>query len=368
VIDLFQPYRIGKLELGNRFVRSATWDATADGDGAVTDASVVLYEALARGGIGLIITGFAFVSAAGQAGFRQYGAHNDKMLPGLRRLVKPIHQFGGKIALQIHHGGISAVKTGQPALTVSKIPTINKPQHVMNEEDIESIINDFTMAAVRAREAGFDAVQLHGAHGYLMSQFLSPLTNDRTDRWGGSIENRGRFHIELIRRIRQAVGTDFPLLIKFGVRDESDAGLTLDDGVLTAQRMYQVGIDAIEVSAGSPSAGKRPAPTLKPGELERAFFRERSRAVKRAVNVPVILVGGIRSLALANDIVSSGDADLIAMSRPFIREPAFLKRWRENATKVVDCISCNRCFPPRPSDGSVVVCRQEQSPAEVMGG
>ena len=303
MIDLFQPCLIGKLELGNRFVRSATWDATADSEGGVTDASIVLYEALARGNIGLIVTGFAFVSAVGQAGLGQYGVHNDKMLPGLRRLVKPVHQFGGKIALQIHHGGISAVKTGQAAEVVSRIPAINKPQRVMNEADIELIINDFTMAAVRAREAGFDAVQLHGAHGYLMSQFLSPLTNHRTDSWGGSIENRGRFHIELIRRIRQAVGMDYPLLIKFGVRDESDDGLTLDDGIFTAQRMCEAGIDAIEVSAGSPAAGKRAVPTLKPGELERAFFRERARAVKQAVNVPVILVGGIRSLALASDVV-----------------------------------------------------------------
>ncbi len=221
MIDLFKPYHIGKLELRNRFIRSATWDGTADKYGMVTDDSVALYETLGKGGIGLIVTGFAFVAASGKAVPGQYGVHSDATIPGLRRLVSAVHRHRGKIALQIHHGGLLYAGTGQPARVVSEIPEIERKQLVMSEEDIENLINGFVKATVRARETGFDAVQFHGAHGYLMNQFISPVLNRRTDRWGGSIENRSRFHIEVIRRSRQAVGADFPLLIKFGVPDKS---------------------------------------------------------------------------------------------------------------------------------------------------
>jgi 2,4-dienoyl-CoA reductase-like NADH-dependent reductase (Old Yellow Enzyme family) len=341
--DLFEPYRIGRLELKNRFVRSATWDATADSSGAVTDTSVALYRELGRGRIGLIVSGYAFVSSLGQAVSGQYGVHSDDMLPGLRRMVEVAHQGGTSIALQIVHAGINSNylrRVGMTVLAVSNMPEASNPHREMTDEDIETIISDFTAAALRAREAGFDAVQLHGAHGYLMSQVMSPLFNLRTDKWGGSVENRRRFHLEVIRKIRQAVGADFPLMIKFGVQDDREGGLSLSEGLETAQQMADEGIDAIEVSAGVGMAIQ----VAKEGAPEQTYFRERSAAVKRTVTVPVMVVGGIRSLETAQSIVDSGDADLISLCRPFIREPGLVARWQRGEANPARCISCRKCM------------------------
>ena len=340
--DLFEPYRIGRLELRNRLVRSATWDATADSSGAVTDSSVVLYRELGRGGVGLIVSGYAFVSPLGQAAQGQYGIHTDDMVPGLRRLVEAAHQGGTKIALQVVHAGINSGylnRKGIVTLAVSRIPQISAPHREMTDEEIEAILTDFTSAAVRGREAGFDAVQFHGAHGYLMSQFLSPLFNLRTDRWGGDAENRRRFHLEVVRRVRQALGDDFPVMIKFGVQDDNEGGLPLSEGLETAQQMVAEGVDAIEVSAGVGGSAR----ALREGDPERAYFRERAAAVKQAVTVPVMVVGGIRSLEMSKSIVGSGDADLISMCRPFIREPGLVGRWQGGNEEPARCISCSKC-------------------------
>jgi 2,4-dienoyl-CoA reductase-like NADH-dependent reductase (Old Yellow Enzyme family) len=341
-INLFESFRIGSLELKNRFVRSATWDGTADNSGAVTDTSVTLYRNLARGGVGLIISAYTFITALGQAAPRQYGIHTDDMLPGLRRLVDTVHSEGAKIAVQIVHAGVNSGHLSSQGIelqAVSKLERIKTPHHEMTDEEIEILISQYIEAITRARKAGFDAIQFHGAHGYGMNQFLSPLYNKRNDKWGGSAENRRRFHIEVIRRARQAVG-DFPLMIKFGVCDDAKGGLSLSEGLETARQMEKAGIDAIEVSAGVGNSTR----ITKKDEPERAFFRERAAAVKKVVNIPVIAVGGIRSLEMAENIVESGDADLISMCRPFIREPDLIARWQRGDTKPATCISCNRCF------------------------
>jgi len=342
-VDLFSQFNIGRLELRNRFVRSATWDGTADVAGEVTEKSVAIYRKLAAGEIGLIVTGYAFVSLQGQATFGQYGIYSDELIPGLKRLTEVVHQKGGKIAVQIVHAGISAVPGISSAPAVSVLPHIEREHHEMTGEEIEQIIDDFAAAARRAVEAGFDAVQLHGAHGYLMSQFLSPSKNLRRDKWGGSLENRARFNFEVIRRIRKEVGRDYPLLIKFGIRDESDSGLKLEEGIQVASWMVREGVDAIEVSAGVATA-RSAIPILRPEEPERAVFRERASALKKKVDAPVALVGGIRSLSLGEDIVSSGDADLISMCRPFIREPDILVKWKNKSSVRSTCVSCNQCM------------------------
>ena len=341
--DLFEPYRIGRLELKNRFVRSATGDRIADSSGAVTNDSVALYRKLGQGGVGLIMTGHAFVSPPGQTAKGQYGVHTNDMIPGLRRLVQVAHQGGAKIALQISHAGVNSrylPQKGITVLAVSRMPEISSPHREITDEEVEVIISDFASAALRAREAGFDAVQLHGAHGFLMSQFLSPLFNHRTDRWGGSGENRRRFHRKVIQRVRDAVGVDFPLMIKFGSQDDREGGLSFSEGLETVLQMVEEGIDAIEVSAGFGTFVQ----VMKEGDPERAYFRERAAAVKRVVTVPVIVVGGIRSLEVAKSIVDSGDADLISMCRPFIREPGLVARWQRGEGEPARCISCNRCM------------------------
>ena len=360
-MDLFEPYRVGTLELRNRFVRSATFDATADGSGAVTDTSLALYRQLAQGELGLMVTGYAFVSSHGQAVPAQYGAHNDDMVPGLRRLAQAAHEGGTKIALQIVHAGINSPylsATGVVPLAVSTMPELGTLHREMAGEEIESIIADFVAAAVRGRNAGFDAIQLHGAHGCLMSQFLSPLFNHRTDKWGGSAENRRTFHLDVIRKVRQAIGADFPLMVKLGVEDDKDGGLTLSESADAAQQMERSGIDVIEVSTGS-EAFTSIMPVLKKSDPERAYFRRRAATIKRAVDVPVMVVGGIRSLEAAKAIVDSGDADLISMCRPFIREPHLVARWQAGETEPAKCISCNSCANIVAS-GSPLECGQER--------
>jgi 2,4-dienoyl-CoA reductase-like NADH-dependent reductase (Old Yellow Enzyme family) len=340
---MFEPCRIGSLEIKNCFLRSATWDATADITGRVTDASIEIYRRLGEGDIGLIVSGYAFVSAHGQAIHGQYGVHNDDMIPGLGRLAQTVHEGGGKIALQIVHAGINSVflpQEGDTVLAVSEIPGVKRSHREMTDENIESIIDDFAAAAVRGREAGFDAIQLHGAHGYLMSQFISPLFNQRTDRWGGSPENRRRFHTEVVRRVRQVIGPDFPFFIKFGVMDDREGGLSLEEGVEAAKQMVKAGIDAIEVSAGVGQGAFRTGgdePVTTP-------FRERAAVVKRSVTVPVALVGGIRSLEISQDIIESGDADMVSMCRPFIREPDLISRWQRGENTPATCTTCNKCM------------------------
>jgi len=358
VAHLFEPITIGGLELKNRFIRSATWDANAGEAGMVTDKSIEIYQRLGEGGIGLIISGFAFVSPLAQTAPAQYGIHTDEMIPGLQRMIKAARNNGTKIALQIVHGGVNSRYLSSKdieSLALSNMPGVSRPHREMREDDIEDVINDFVSASIRAREAGFDAIQLHGAHGYLLSQAASPLFNQRTDQWGGSPENRRRFHLEIIRRIRKAIGIDFPLLIKFGVTDDREGGLTLDEGIETARQMAAAGIDAIEVSAGIGQASC----IVRRGDPELTPFREQASRVKHEISVPVILVNGIRTLETAKDIVNSGDADMISMSRPFIREPGLLNRWQRGEEVSAKCISCNRCL--RIKEGNSLDCKEERA-------
>jgi 2,4-dienoyl-CoA reductase-like NADH-dependent reductase (Old Yellow Enzyme family) len=345
------------MELPNRIMRSATWDATADASGAVTDKSIELYSVLGKGEIGLIVSGHMFASPHGQATPGQYGIHHDDLVPGLKRMTDAAHGGGSKIAVQVAHSGFNSGYLRNRRifpLAVSYLPDSRHLHTQMTEEIIESIINDFVAAAVRGREAGFDAVQLHGAHGYLISQFLTPIFNKRTDKLGGNPDNRRRFPLEVIRRVRSALGDGFPLLIKLGVRDYREGGVSLAEGVETARQMVENGLDAIEVSAGV----GRGVHTTDPEEPERAYFREESAAVKKAVGVPVAEVGGIRTIPLANEIIESGDADIISISRPFIREPGLVPRWKSGDTSAAKCISCNRCFEP-VSKGQPLHCLQE---------
>jgi len=357
------PIEIGKLELINHFMRSATWDAMADHSGLVTERSAALYHELNTGGIGLIVTGFAFVSfPLGQAGIGQYGIYDDTMIPGWKPIIKEAHNYGSKIAMQIVHGGINSMNFTQKEISlcaVSAMPKLSRVHHEMTDEEIETVIADFVTAGVRVREAGFDAVQLHGAHGYLFSQFASPLYNLRTDRWGGSPENRRRFHLEIISRLRKALGPDYPILIKFGVQDDKPGGMQLDEGLETCRQMVKAGLSSIEVSAGFGGAIAR----LREGEISKVVFRERASEVKKTVNIPVAVVNGIRNLENAQDIIDNGDADMISMSRPFIREPHLVLRWQKGDTSPAKCISCGKCMPSAIKN-TVLECLEERRLSE----
>jgi 2,4-dienoyl-CoA reductase-like NADH-dependent reductase (Old Yellow Enzyme family) len=339
----FDSVVIAGVELRNRFMRSATWDASATDTGEVTDTSLTIFDKLARGGVGLISTGYAYVSEVGKAAVGQYGIAEDRHVEGLRRLVNAAHAGGAKIAAQIGHGGNNLRLLGHSdriALCPSVAEGDTWPQRAFTGEEVEQTIDDFAAAAARARNAGFDAVQLHFAHGYLGSQFLSPMSNRRDDQWGGSPEKRRRFHVETLRAVRKATGDGFPVWAKLGLV-EGEGGLPLDEGLDALKAMVAEGLSAVEISAGQGASSVRPA---LPDDPEALYFRAEAAAAKKAAGIPVMLIGGVGRLKTAEDIVASGDADLIALARPLIREPDLIARWQRGDRAPAKCIRCNKCL------------------------
>jgi 2,4-dienoyl-CoA reductase-like NADH-dependent reductase (Old Yellow Enzyme family) len=217
----------------------------------------------------------------------------------------------------------------------------------MTKQDIREMVNAFGEAARRAKAAGFDGVQIHSAHAYLLSQFLSPAFNRRNDEYGGDVRNRARIHLEVYQAIREVVGKDFPILIKMNSRDFVENGLSLEDSIQVVRLLADAGIDAIELSGGFITGGKlSPSRSGIDSEDKEAYFQEEARAVKKEIGIPLILVGGIRSFAVAERLVEDGTADYISMSRPLIREPALINRWKAGDLRRAECRSDNLCFKP----------------------
>jgi len=350
---LFRPATIGNMKLRNRFVRSATFDGMAERDGRVSDDQIELYTRLARGGIGLIVTGMASVHPSGQISGYQNTVYDDDCIAGLQRLTAAVHRQGARIALQLAHAGREAFKylayKHSSALAPAVIPDDPYSEAVsraMTDEEIEDIVRAFGDGARRAREAGFDAVQIHGAHAYLFSQFLSPFSNRRNDRWGGSLENRMGFLSAVYREVRTAAGADFPVLIKLGVEDGFPHGLQFEEGCRAAVECADWGFDALEISQGL--RGKHYSQTEFRTAIDRPeredYFRNWCREVKARVAVPVMMVGGLRRPEGMETFLRNGEADFMALCRPLIREPDLIERWAAGELKKPDCISCNACF------------------------
>ncbi|MFH0995237.1 MAG: NADH:flavin oxidoreductase [Pseudomonadota bacterium] len=347
---LFESSEINGMKLSNRFVRSATWEGMAGTDGAVTPKLIDAMTALARGGVGLIISGHAYVSQEGQASPWQLGVYKDELIPGLRDMAAAIHAAGGKIVMQLAHAGHFAPEklTGRTPVVASDYEGLSKtPRKELTVQDIQDLVTAIADAAQRAKSAGFDGVQIHAAHGYLLSQFLSPIFNRRVDGYGGSIENRARIHVEVVKAVRKAVGKDYPVLIKMNCRDFSENGLSLEDSLVVAGILSDAGLDAIELSGGLLTGGKlSPSrPGIHSTDKE-AYFREELRAFKKRIAIPLILVGGNRSIEVAEELVATGAADYIAMSRPLIREPDLISRWKSGDRRRAECKSDNLCFGP----------------------
>ncbi len=361
---LFEETRIKSLTLPNRFVRSATWEGMANEDGACTRPLIECMEQLANGGVGLIITGHAYVSAEGQAGRRQLGVYSDDLVAGLTEMTTAVHKAGGRIVLQLAHAGCVANRelSGQEALGPSALETDKGPVgREMTGEEIRRVVDAFGDGAVRAEKAGFDGVQIHAAHGYLLSQFLSPFFNKRIDAYGGSLENRRRMVLEVLQRIKGRVGADFPVMIKMNAQDFVDGGLSADEALKVAAVLSESGIDAIEMSGGTAFSGK--LTPVRPGKLEsqddEVFYRQEAAKYKKKVTAPLILVGGIRSFAVAERLVEDETVDYISMSRPLIREPDLINRWKAGDLRKAACISDNGCFRPAVA-GKGIYCVVEE--------
>jgi 2,4-dienoyl-CoA reductase-like NADH-dependent reductase (Old Yellow Enzyme family) len=350
--ELFEKTQIRSLEFANRSVRSATWSGVGDERGYVTDRAIDFYRKLGAGGVGLIITGFQYVMTNSRALPYMIGNYHDDRVDGLTRLVQAVHGEGGKIVAQLVHVGARAdaklLGEGDEIWAPSAIrdPMKGNVPKEMTKQDITRLIEAYAAAAARSQTAGFDGVQLHGAHGYGINQFLSAAWNRRGDAYGGSVKRRYRFLGEALEAVRGAVGNDFPVLIKLSAHDYYEGGLIPEQAVDIARRLADDGIDAIEVSAGSSASPKDKGPVRKKilKEEDEGYLVELAALVKEAVKVPVVTVGGIRSLKTISDILTSRKADYVAMSRPFIREPELINRWKSGDTRKATCISCNGCY------------------------
>jgi 2,4-dienoyl-CoA reductase-like NADH-dependent reductase (Old Yellow Enzyme family) len=346
--QLFETTVINGMSLPNRFVRSATWEGLAGKDGSVTEKLIEKMVELARGEVGLIISGYAFVSPEGQTSSGQMAACDDRFIPGLKAMADAVHGAGGKIALQVVHGGSFAL----PKLTGLEPvgPSHGSPSsRALKEEDMEGIVSAFAHAARRARTAGFDAVQIHAAHGYLLSQFLSPALNNRTDGYGGSLENRARLLLEVTAAMRRTVGPEYPLLVKLNSEDFLDGGMTGEESVRVAAMLEKASVDAIELSGGTALSPKKlmpPRPGILKTRKQEVYYRDAAKLYKKSVSIPLMLVGGFRSYETAREVIESGTADYISLCRPFIAEPGLVKRWRQGDHGKAECISCNACFGP----------------------
>ena len=353
------------MQTRNRIVRAGTSESASGFDGAVTDTLVELHERLARGGVGLSFTGHMFCHPRGRYEHRQTGIEHDDRIPGLRRLTDAVHRHGGKIFAQIAHAGSQSIVGSNEPLAPSPVPNVMTGRNVAEASsgDVEETIAAFGAAAARAAEAGFDGVHVHGANGYLISEFRSPLTNRRTDEWGGSQERRDAFGVAVVQAVRAALPAGFGLSMKVGFEDVVDdpGGLAPEEALAGAQRFVEAGLDAIEVSSNLMSDyarasvvpyvavdARRAIEDLLPHRLFRApapegYFRSYARLARR-LPAKVVLVGGLRRTATMESVLASDEADFIALARPLIREPDLVRKLESGWRGQVECVSCNICL------------------------
>jgi len=354
---LFDKTVINGMDIENRIVRSATWEGMCEVDGRPTEKLIECYKNLAAGDLGLIISGFTFISREGKQLLGKMGIYDDRFENEYKKMTSAVHKNKGKIAIQlVHAGGQTDTKTAgrQPlAPSAVKVEQFSETPAELTTEEIARLITAFGDNALRAKKWGFDAIQLHGAHGYLINQFLSPLTNRRIDKYGGSIENRARFLFEAYHQVREAVGNDYPVMIKLNISDNLAGGFEEKDGIYVAKKLSQEGIDAIEVSSGTRASGAMSPVREKINKPEKeAYNLDLALAVKKAASCPIILVGGFRSLEVAEKAITDG-MDYISMARPLIREPNLAKRWKQGDTSPAACISCNKCFTAGIKKGGI---------------
>ncbi len=374
---LFSPIKLGELELNNRFVHAGTYESMSDENGFVTDRLLKRYKTLAKGEIPFIIPGYMSVHPLGRATPHQTGIHDDKFLPGLKKLSETVQQEGGKICFQLAHSGRQTTKDiiGQTPMAPSSVgrdPTYMVKPREMTEEEIIIARDAYIASAKRAVEAGTDAIHISAGAGYLPNQFLSPFLNQRTDSWGGIDENRFRFVREIVSGVKDVMPQGMPLVMKLNVND-----FTRKDGVVPSlakkytQWLVDLKVDGLEFTTGTtvfsnmhmwrgtvPTDGlmrlapwwQKPIAWLFLKSMEGKFDFEEAWNLKYAKEIKPImgetklfLVGGMRRVEHMETVVRNGDADFISMCRPFIREPALVKRIREGKATESKCTSCNNC-------------------------
>ena len=364
---LFEATELLGIPMRSRTVRSATWDGMASPEGFVTEKMLGFCQSQARGGVALFITGLALVDRTGQAGPGQLSVCEDACIEGLARLAETIHREGASCAMQLAHAGVRAVSslTGSAPAGPSALKDI-KESRALAKEEMENLVNAYALAAQRARQAGFDAVQLHCAHGYLLSQFLSPRYNQRTDEYGGSVSGRARFPCEIASRLRADLGDAYPVLAKINVSDYAENGLEPADALETARLLCKAGVSALELSGGLPESGPKRIcmrTGLPKGPEDEAYYKGISKTFRDALHVPIILTGGVRSYEVCQRLLADGECDYIGLSRPLICEPDLIRHWERGDFIRSSCRSCNSCRK-NGADGGIACVLQEKQTEE----
>jgi NADPH2 dehydrogenase len=321
---LLASLKVRSMNLANRLVMPPMATAKAEAGGRVSQALLDYYEEKSRGGyISLIVIEHSSIAPEGKASDNQLSVADDAMVPGLAKLAAVIHRGGSKAAMQINHAGSAGLRevTGTTPLAPSAVanPRRGDMPREMTRKDIEAVVKAFKEAGRRVRDAGFDAVEIHSAHGYLLNQFLSPLTNKRTDEYGGALSNRIRIHLQVIEAVRSAVGPDLPIQVRLGASDYTEGGTTIEDGKLAARAFEKAGADMIHISGGF--VGYIP-----PGLNRQGYFSHLSEAVKSACSIPVILTGGITEADAAEKLLKEKKADLIGVGRAILQDSAWAER------------------------------------------
>jgi 2,4-dienoyl-CoA reductase-like NADH-dependent reductase (Old Yellow Enzyme family) len=332
-------------------------------DGEITPNMLDFYKAIAQGGAACIFLGHGFVHRLGKASPKMTGLHDDSLIPGLRSLADVIHRYDCYVFAQLNHGG-SRIQGGcsepvGPSAVVN--PSTGLLARELKSSEICEIIDAFGRAAARVREAGLDGILIHGAHGYLASLFVSPFTNHRIDEWGGDPLRRFRFLEKVYQSIRKTVGNDYPVAIKLGIKDDTEEGLSLEEGAGTAGHLARLGIDAIEISAG---VATKPVPSRSNilSREQEAYFLPYAKAVRPKVGkLPLSLVGGLRSPDLMEEIIKEGWADFVSLARPFICEPDLVNKIRAGRREPISCTRDDRCRTGMYKEG--LRCRRDENPS-----
>ncbi len=367
--EIFDTTTINDLTLGNRLIRSATWEGMCDPHGCPTPKLIDHSCELADGGIGLIITGYTYVRQDGKQLSGKMGLYDERCDKAMKAYTSAVHKAGGKICIQLVHAGgqtdtqnAGILPFAPSSLELEQYPEI--PQE-LSKKQIRKIITNFAESSRLAKEYGFDGIQLHAAHGYLINQFLSPHTNKRTDDYGGTFEKRNRFLLEIYRKVRSQVGENFPLMVKMNCSDFLDDGITLEESIQTAILLDKAGIDAIEVSGGTTASDEKgPARANIKSTNDEAYHLSYAAEIKEAVSCPVMVVGGFRSYEIVHKALNDHNLDYVSMSRPLIREPALANRWKNGDHSPATCVSCNGCFKPGITEGGIycVIEKDEETP------
>ncbi|MDP2930997.1 MAG: FAD-dependent oxidoreductase [Chloroflexota bacterium] len=360
-VKLFESGRIGDMELKNRVVKAPQWSLLGNRDGSVSERLIRYYSEIARGGAGLIIVEYAFVDHKGaQAGPCELGVADNGFMPGLSLLAEAIHRNGAKAALQLVHCGRQR-SIGPPIKAPSRIPLEGSLQRgwpipeELTFEEIQELIGNFGNAARRAQMAGFDMAEIHGAHGYLLSSFLSARTNKRTDAYGGSPENRMRLILEVVRDVRQKVGPGFPLDVRLNGTDYEPGGVMIEDTVALSKELEKAGINAIHISGGTHWKRMERSSTM---ALPAGIFVWAAEAVKKAVEIPVMASGSITTPELAEEILAKGQADFVSLGRPLFADPYWPKKAQEGRPEeIAPCIRCNDgCYARSMTQAKAIMC------------